>query len=80
MGKLVAESFERGVLKDTSGLRSSVDGLFTRSRDPFPETKEVISPKCGCWTTTELGPVRVAYRLSGPVMPWIHSTYRDTRV
>lgn len=50
MGKLVEEGFQSGVLKDTGGLKSSVDGFRIRSRGgkllatdgPFTESKEVI--------------------------------------
>jgi hypothetical protein len=50
MGKFVEESFKKGILKDTGGLKSTSEGFRVRSSGgkltttdgPFTETKEVV--------------------------------------
>ncbi len=50
MGKFVQDSFRRGILKDTAGLKPTVDGFRVRLKQhklqvtdgPFSESKEII--------------------------------------
>ena len=50
MGKFVTESFQKGILKDTAGLKPTSEGFQIRSSGgkltttdgPFTETKEVV--------------------------------------
>lgn len=50
MGKFVADGFERGILKETAGLKPSADGFRVRSSGgtltttdgPFTEAKEIV--------------------------------------
>jgi hypothetical protein len=59
MGEFVSESFKRGVLKDTAGLKSTAEGFRVRSSGgrlkvtdgPFTETKEVV----GGYALVEVG-------------------------
>ena len=50
MGKFVAESFAKGILKDTGGLKAAKNSVFIASKGgkvtvkdgPFTESKEVV--------------------------------------
>jgi hypothetical protein len=72
MGKFVDESFKRGVLKDTAGLKPTSEGFRVRSSKnrltvtdgPFTETKEVV----GGYALVEVGSDEEAIKLAREFM------------
>ncbi len=72
MGQFVTRSFEQGVLKDTAGLKPSVEGFRVRSRDgklhfsdgPFTESKELV----GGYAMAELPSLEAAREMAREFM------------
>jgi hypothetical protein len=72
MGEFVGESFKRGILKDTGGLRPTAEGFRIRSQGrrlkvtdgPFTEAKEVI----GGYALVEVGTREEALRVARDFM------------
>ena len=69
MGKFVADSFAKGVLKHTGGLKPTSDGVLIRSKGgklkvtdgPFTEAKEVIGGYAFVETRTREEALAIAY-------------------
>jgi hypothetical protein len=72
MGEFVGESFKRGILKDTAGLRPTSEGFRIRSSKnrlkvtdgPFTEAKEVV----GGYAMVEVGSREEAMELAQQFM------------